>query len=86
MKRLSTSLILACALLSPASAFAGDDYDITEDKGADYEVQFFDDVLAGSGYAPNGDNITVRPGGVRQTLLRPRTSFVRALIRSVEQL
>jgi hypothetical protein len=65
---------------------AGDTYDVTDDAGADYAVSFFDDDLNASSDMAMGDVIRTPAPPVRRTLLRPRTSFVRALIRSVEEL
>jgi hypothetical protein len=88
MKIALAALALAATSLAAATAFAddGDSYNILEDDGADYSVEFFIDSIDAGNNDPNGDRIVVRPMGVRRTLLRPRTSFVRALIRSVEQL
>ena len=73
-------------LLSSTAAFAGDTYDITTDKGADYSVEFFDDDLYADNDGALGDVIYRPPTPVRRTLIRPRTSFVRQLIRTVEHL
>ena len=55
-----------------------------DDGGYGYE--FSDDPLAAGGFGPNDATIRVRPGPVRTTLIRPRTSFVPEMLKSVENL
>lgn len=55
-----------------------------KDEGYGYE--FSDDPLSAGGFGPNDATIRVRPGPVRQTLIRPRTSFVPEMLKSVENL
>ena len=55
-----------------------------KDEGYGYE--FSDDPLAAGGFGPNDATIRVRPGPVRTTLIRPRTSFVPEMLKSVENL
>jgi len=54
------------------------------DKGYGYE--FSDDPLNAGVFGPNDATIRVRPGPVRTTLIRPRTSFVPEMLKSVENL
>ena len=54
------------------------------DEGYGYE--FSDDPLAAGGFGPNDATIRVRRGPVRTTLIRPRTSFVPEMLKSVENL
>ena len=42
--------------------------------------------LSAGGFGPNDATIRVRPGPVRTTLIRPRTSFVPEMLKSVENL
>jgi hypothetical protein len=49
-------------------------------------VEFSDDPLNAGGFGPNDATIRVRPGPVRTTLIRPRTSFVPEMLKSVENL
>ena len=56
----------------------------TEGDGSGYE--FSDDPLSAGGFGPNDATIRVRPGPVRTTLIRPRTSFVPEMLKSVENL
>ena len=55
-----------------------------KDEGYGYE--FTDDPLNAGGFGPNDATIRVRTGPVRQTLIRPRTSFVPEMLKSVENL
>jgi hypothetical protein len=55
-----------------------------KDEGYGYE--FSDDPLSAGGFGPNDATIRVRPGPVRTTLIRPRTSFVPEMLKSVENL
>ena len=41
---------------------------------------------AAGGFGPNDATIRVRPGPVRTTLIRPRTSFVPEMLKSVENI
>ncbi len=58
--------------------------DKKEEGGYGYE--FSDDPLSAGGFGPNDATIRVRPGAVRTTLIRPRTSFVPEMLKSVENL
>jgi hypothetical protein len=51
-----------------------------------YGYEFTDDPLNAGGFGPNDATICVRPGPVRTTLIRPRTSFVPEMLKSVENL
>ena len=51
-----------------------------------YGYEFTDDPLSAGGFGPNDATIRVRPGPVRTTLIRPRTSFVPEMLKSVENL
>ena len=72
-------VVLSIAMLS-GLAHAGDD----GDDGYGYE--FDDDPLAAGGFGPNDATIRVRPKAARTTLIRPRTSFVPEMLKSVENL
>ena len=89
MKVFVTGFVAATALLLSAEAFAqsaaapaasGDA------KGGDYGYKFEDDPLSAGGFGPNDATIRVRPGPVRTTLIRPRTSFVPEMLKSVENI
>jgi hypothetical protein len=94
MKRVLFGLVAAAFVLSSASAFAqqpgagGAQPKATGGGGKDegYGYEFSDDPLAAGGFGPNDATIRVRPGPVRTTLIRPRTSFVPEMLKSVENL
>ena len=65
-------------LVSSSFAFAQDD------DGYGYE--FEDDPLNAGGFGPNDATIRVRPKAARTTLIRPRTTFVPEMLKSVENL
>ncbi len=56
------------------------------DSKEGYGYEFSDDPLSAGGFGPNDATIRVRPGPVRTTLIRPRTSFVPEMLKSVENL
>ena len=76
--------VVSASLLLASSAFA-DDVKAADTKDG-YGYDFKDDPLAAGGFGPNDATIRVRPGPVRQTLIRPRTSFVPEMLKSVENL
>jgi len=97
MKRVLFGLIAAAFVFSSAEAFAqqpgaagagGAGVKATGAAGKDegYGYEFSDDPLAAGGFGPNDATIRVRPGPVRTTLIRPRTSFVPEMLKSVENL
>lgn len=51
-----------------------------------YGYEFSDDPLNAGGFGPNDATIRVRPGTARTTLIRPRTSFVPEMLKSVENI
>ena len=55
-------------------------------KEEGYGYDFSDEPLNAGGFGPNDATIRVRPGPVRTTLIRPRTSFVPEMLKSVENL
>lgn len=71
-------------LLMTTEAFAQGKAGGKKDEGYGYE--FSDDPLNAGGFGPNDATIRVRPGPVRTTLIRPRTSFVPEMLKSVENL
>jgi hypothetical protein len=78
----------AFAQQAAAAGGGGGDVEMTgggkEDNG--YGYKFKDDNLSAGGFGPNDSSIRVRAGGVRPTLIRPRTSFVPEMLKSVENL
>ena len=55
-------------------------------SGPDYEVTFDDDALQALGADVLVPRITVRPRPERALLIRPRTSFVPEMLKSVEKM
>jgi hypothetical protein len=51
-----------------------------------YGYTFDDDPLNAGGFGPNDATIRVRARAARTTLIRPRTSFVPEMLKSVENL
>jgi hypothetical protein len=99
MKRRNTlwlsGLVVAASILVSAPSFA---QDAAGGGGAaasttggssgtgDYGYKFEDDPLSAGGFGPADATIRVRPGPVRTTLIRPRTSFVPEMLKSVENI
>lgn len=88
---LALSVVGAAFLFTSTAAFAqqpGAGAKATGSAGKDegYGYEFSDDPLAAGGFSPNDATIRVRPGPVRTTLIRPRTSFVPEMLKSVENL
>lgn len=54
--------------------------------GDGYGYEFDDDPLNAGGFGPNDATIRVRPKAMRTTLIRPRTSFIPEMLKSVENL
>jgi hypothetical protein len=84
---IAASLLLSSSALAQApagGAAAGGKAAGGKEEGYGYE--FSDDPLSAGGFGPNDATIRVRPGPVRTTLIRPRTSFVPEMLKSVENL
>jgi hypothetical protein len=80
-------LVLVSSVASaqaPGGSKKADAKEKKEDGGYGYE--FGDDPLSAGGFGPNDATIKVRPGAVRSTLIRPRTSFVPEMLKSIEKL
>lgn len=89
--RFVASMVVGGAvLLFSSSAFAQGGPNVkttdSESDGDGYGYEFGDDPLSAGGFGPNDATIRVRPGPVRRTLIRPRTSFVPEMLKSVENL
>jgi hypothetical protein len=88
-KWLVSGLIAAVLLMLSASSRAQDAAPAagaTPGASGDYGYKFEDDPLSAGGFGPSDATIRVRPGPVRQTLIRPRTSFVPEMLKSVENI
>jgi hypothetical protein len=83
---LSVVLISGAALAQAAAAPAAPPAGGGGGKDQGYGYEFSDDPLNAGGFGPNDATIRVRPGPVRTTLIRPRTSFVPEMLKSVENL
>ncbi|MGA3122257.1 MAG: hypothetical protein ABSF69_15960 [Polyangiaceae bacterium] len=80
---------VAAALLTVSARSRAQDAATTKgDTGGqgDYGYKFEDDPLSAGGFGPADATIRVRPGPVRTTLIRPRTSFVPEMLKSVENI
>jgi hypothetical protein len=89
--KLALSVVAAgVTLLMSVPAFAQD----AAGKGAaagggdgdGYGYEFEDEPLNAGGFGPNDATIKVRPRAARTTLIRPRTSFVTEMLKSVENI
>jgi hypothetical protein len=69
-----------------AGAAAASGTKTTGESKEGYGYEFSDDPLSAGGFGPSDATIRVRPGPVRTTLIRPRTSFVPEMLKSVENL
>lgn len=74
------ALVASNALAQPVSGMKIDG------SGPTYAVQFSDDPLNALKDGVLIPRIVVRPGAARTMLLRPRTSFVTELLKSVEMM
>jgi len=71
-------------LAMAGSAFAQSARSTEGNDGYGYE--FGDDPLNAGGFGPSDATIRVRPAAARTTLIRPRTSFVPEMLKSVENI
>jgi len=81
--------ILAAALASiGAGLFSSAAYaeQPKNNKGENYGYTFSDDALLGNDLGGQSGIIKVRPVGVRDRLIRPRTQFIAEMLKSVENL
>jgi hypothetical protein len=89
-RMLAALTIIALALVAASSfaqdAPAGGAGSSGAGAAGDYGYKFDDDPLSAGGFGPADATIRVRPGPVRTTLIRPRTSFVPEMLKSVENI
>jgi hypothetical protein len=85
-KWLLSGMIAGTFLTLSASSRAQDAAPSTPGASGDYGYKFEDDPLSAGGFGPSDATIRVRPGPVRTTLIRPRTSFVPEMLKSVENI
>lgn len=87
--RLSIALaVLATSILWTTAASAKPPRAAAEIKKDDsgYIYKFQDDIMQGDTAGAHTPRIRVYPRGMRRTLIRPRLSFVREMLRSVENI
>lgn len=77
---------LICTLATPAFAQEAAEPAAAGGGGEGYGYEFEDDPLNAGGFGPNDATIKVRPRAARTTLIRPRTSFVTEMLKSVENI
>ncbi|MBK8251490.1 MAG: hypothetical protein IPK82_02335 [Polyangiaceae bacterium] len=75
-----------CVMLAAPFALAQNKTADSGKKDGGYGYEFSDDPLNAGGFGPNDATIRVRPGPIRTTLIRPRTTFVPEMLKSVENL
>jgi hypothetical protein len=83
IKLTAAAIGLVAFVLTPA-VFAQEEKPAAGGDGYGYE--FDDDPLNAGGFGPNDATIRVRPKAARTTLIRPRTSFVPEMLKSVENI
>jgi hypothetical protein len=84
-RRVVSAVAVVGSFLFSSTAFAQEETRSSDADGG-YGYEFSDDPLNAGGFGPNDATIRVRPGPVRTTLIRPRTSFVNEMLKSVENL
>jgi hypothetical protein len=84
--RKSAAILAGAAILLSSSLVFAQGAKTVEGDSEGYGYEFGDDPLTAGGFGPNDATIRVRPGPVRRTLIRPRTSFVPEMLKSVENL
>ncbi len=85
MRMLAIGLGLTALLAGGAARAQGADVKSMETDGG-YGYAFEDDPLTAGAGGPAGALITVRPPTAQATLIRPRTSFVPEMLKSVEKI
>ncbi len=85
-KKIVFAVVLGFAgVFATSAALAQEVKDIEKSKDG-YGYEFSDDPLAAGGFGPGDATIKVRPRAARTTLIRPRTSFVPEMLKSVENI
>jgi len=83
-KVVAISIGVAAFALAPAAL--AQEAKAAGDKADGYGYEFSDDPLNAGGFGPNDATIKVRPRAARTTLIRPRTTFVPEMLKSVENI
>ena len=81
----AVAIVFSAMFVAP-SVFAQDVTETKEEGGDGYGYEFDDDPLNAGGFGPNDATIKVRARAARTTLIRPRTSFVPEMLKSVENI
>ena len=82
-----TGVLLGAAVFASSALSFAQAKDTAGGEGKEgYGYEFDDDPLNAGGFGPNDATIRVRPRAARTTLIRPRTSFVPEMLKSVENL
>jgi hypothetical protein len=83
-------LVLSAAMMLGLATWLASPTVFAQVKSADgeggYGYEFSDDPLNAGGFGPSDATIRVRPTAARTTLIRPRTSFVPEMLKSVENI
>jgi hypothetical protein len=85
-KKIALSLAAIATVSSAAESAFAQDVPAAIGKDSNYGYIFGDDPLGAGGVNPMNSNIIARKGPIRSTLIRPRTSFVPEMIKSVENM
>jgi hypothetical protein len=90
-KRSKQALVItaATAILAFSTSAMAQETKVKESAGGGgdgYGYEFDDDPLNAGGFGPNDATIRVRAKPMRTTLIRPRTSFIPEMLKSVENL
>jgi hypothetical protein len=81
-----TAVAFGAAVLASSAMVRAQSKDTPGGDKEGYGYEFDDDPLSAGGFGPNDATIRVRPRAARTTLIRPRTSFVPEMLKSVENL
>ena len=81
-----TGVAFGAAVFAASSLVLAQAKDAAGGDKEGYGYEFDDDPLSAGGFGPNDATIRVRPRAARTTLIRPRTSFVPEMLKSVENL
>ncbi len=85
-KLVLTLVTVSLTVFGTSAAWAQDAAPAEGGDKEGYGYEFEDDPLNAGGFGPNDATIKVRPRAARTTLIRPRTSFVTEMLKSVENI
>lgn len=81
-----TGWLVGLAVVAVAPSALAQKKPAAESSDEGYGYTFEDDPLSAGGFGPNDATIRVRAKAARTTLIRPRTSFVPEMLKSVENI